>query len=153
MTKSMEDTKKLDDELADFTDRILGGEITEPNSPAGDEKLLHLEQTVLHLNQSFPHRTLDERTIKRMQADMNNRRRKISPQDRPVFWWSQQTRQRFGLAFAAVILAIAGFLIIPSFSSGKGISASAGLHPLSVGLLVLLVGVLLLVVWLAKSRK
>ena len=152
MTKSIKVTKDLDDELAEFTDRILSGKASAPIS-SSDKEMLRLEETVLRLNQSISRQTLDERTTKRLLADFNIRRRSVK-QTRPVVWWSWQTRQRFGLALAAVILLVAGILIVPSLPSGNGIPASAGLHPLGVGLPVLLVGVvLLLVVLLVKSRK
>ena len=153
MTKSVKDTKDLDDELADFTDRVLSGGVSATSLPSGDEELLGLEKTVLSLSQSFPHYAMNQATIKRMQADINIRRRKIDAQPRTIVWWSRQTRQRFGLALAVIVLALAGILIIPSFSTGSGISASAGLHPLGVGLLVLLVVVLPLIVWFIKSHK
>ena len=152
MTKSIKVTE-LDEKLADFTDRVLSGE-ADATVPGSDAELLHLEETALRLNQAVPRLTLDERTTKRMLADINVRRRSIEPRNRPVVWWSLQTRQRFGLALVLAILVITGFLIIPSVASVNGMHASAGLHPLGVGLSVLLVGVILLVViWLLRTRK
>jgi hypothetical protein len=152
MTKSDKVKIDLDDRLADFTDRVLSGEPNTPVSPS-EKELLRLEETVLRLDQSFPQHAMDERTIKRMQADFNMRRRAILPRARPALWWSQQTRQRVGLALAVIAVIVAVFVIVPFLASGGDILASAGLHPQSIGLLVFILGgVLLLAVWLGRRK-
>ncbi|HUI88280.1 MAG TPA: hypothetical protein VLX61_06100 [Anaerolineales bacterium] len=154
MTKSTPSTKKQDDVLADFTDHVLDGKPAVADSTHSDEELRGLEETVLLLNQTFPSQAIDEKLVKRMQFDFKIRRQKIAVPARSVFWWSRQTLQRVVLAVVIIAIIISIFLVIPFFPSGSGnIQGSAGLHPQSIGLLVVLAGVvLLLAIWLGRRK-
>jgi hypothetical protein len=154
MTKSVKPAKNQVEALADFTDHVLNGKASTLHASDSDEELLGLEETALRLNLAFPQQAMDEKTIKRMQADFKMRRQKINASSHPVFWWSQQNRQRLVLAVAIVAIILAVFLILPFFASGSGnTQASAGLHPQNIGLLAFLIGgVVLLAIWLGRRK-
>ncbi len=153
MTQPAKPTPNQDDLLADFTDRVLA-EKTAALASSSDAELRGLEQTTLRLTQVFPKATVDDKTVRRMQADFKSRMRKANSSSRSVAWQSQRTRQRFGLALIAVAIIVAVFLITPFVISGNGsLTASAGLQNESlVGLLIVLAGVLLFIFWLGRRK-
>ena len=153
MTKPVNSVKNLDDALVDFTNQSLDKNVpTEPMLDSSNEELHTLEETVMMLNRAFPRQSLSEQTIKRMQADFKVRKAKIDYTPRKVFWKSQQTVQRFGLALAVIV--ILSILLVASFITGgsNSVQASAGLHPQSIGLLVLAGGILFLAIWIGIRK-
>ncbi len=152
MNKSIKPEKNQDDALADFVDGVLDGKISIASS--SDPEMRSLEETILRLNQAYPRVALDEKTIKHMWADFKTRRQWDSGLFHPVFWWSRQTRERFGLALGVVAIVLAALLFMPTLFGGIGnTQGSAGLYPQSIGLLIFLIGgVLLLAVWLGRRK-
>ncbi|HET9912671.1 MAG TPA: hypothetical protein VFQ13_12320 [Anaerolineales bacterium] len=139
-----------DDLLADFTDHVLDGEISVPASRTDDE-LRGLEETVLRLKQSIPQAALDEKTLKRMQADFKVRARK-SDSSRSSLWQALRPRQRFALAFAGVTLA-ALLIVFPLLTSAnEPVQGTAGFQPQTVLLGVGIASLIVLLVW-ASRRK
>lgn len=151
MTQPDKPTKTPDDLLADFTDRIMDGKTAVLASSSTDE-LRGLEETVMRLNRAFPKEPLDERTVKRLQADLKSRIRKAGSTSSPA-WQSRQTRQRFVLAFAVVAILAAIFIAAPFLTSGTGdVQGTAGLQPQSFALLAVLGCVAVLAFWLGRRK-
>src|SRR5512134_3702034 len=92
-----------DDLLADFTDRVLDGEVVVPASPT-DAELRGLEETILRLKRTLPQAVPDPKLFKRMQADFKVHARKANTPTSSV-WQMLQPRQRLTLVFAGLALA------------------------------------------------
>ncbi len=151
MTEQNKSTPTMDDRLADFTDRALDGKTTVLASGT-DRELRELENTVMRINRAFPKEALDEKTLKRMQADFKSRARKASAPSRPI-WQSQQSRQRFVLAFAMIAILAAIFVSLPFLNTGNGeIQGTAGINAGGTLLLVAIGCVIAILIWL-RLRK
>lgn len=138
-----------DDSLADFTDRVLAGESL-PAS-AEDVELRGLEETVLRLKQSLPQQALDERVLKRLQANFKVRVRKATSSDSSI-WQSLRLRQRLTLAFVGVALA-AILIAVPFLPVPNGsIEGTAGLQPREILLLGGILCVTILLIWVRRQR-
>ncbi len=141
-------SRNLDDQLADFTDRVLAEKTA---ALASDPELRQTEEVILRLKQAFPEQALEEKTVKRMQADFKSRLRKANPA-RPG-WQSRQTRQRIGMALAAAALLVAFLILTPFLFTGSGnVQGTAGLEPQSLGLLAGLAVILVLAIWLIRRK-
>lgn len=152
MTQPDKPIQTPDDLLADFTDRVMDGKITAIAS-SSDQELRGLEETVMRFKRAFPTEPLDEKKLERMQADFKTRIRKESLISSRPAWQSRQFRQRFVLAFAAIAILVAIFMITPFLTSGIGdVQGTAGLQSQSIVLLAILGGVIVLVFWLGRRK-
>jgi hypothetical protein len=144
-------TKPSPDELlADFTDRVLSGDTSLSASPT-DAELSTLEKTILRLKRSLPQEALDEKLLKRMQADFKIRARKANPSTSSV-WQILRPRQRLTLAFVGLALAV--ILIASPFLPliNDSMQGTAGLQPRDIILLGGIVCVVLLLLWVKRRR-
>lgn len=139
-----------DDLLADFTDRVLDGKTSIPAS-SPDSELRGLEEMVLRLQQSLPQKALDEKTLKRMQADFKVRTRKAGSSSVP-FWQFLQPRQRLVLAFAGAVLA-ALLIVFPFLTSiTVPVEGTAGVQPQAILLLIGISCVVALLIWARRHK-
>lgn len=146
--------------LADFTDRMLNGEINNLPADGPDPEMRALASTLLRLNRAFPKQELDPASVKRMQAQVLKRGREEqqkSPRWMEIFrldWLTPSRRQQYGMAFA--MLAIASILIVSApylFSNSGSIPASAGSEPFGAFIWIAL-GVLgIAFVWLLRRKS
>ncbi len=151
MIKSTKPINDLDAVLADFTDRLLDGK-TPLSASAPDEELRALEETLMRLNHVFPKEMLDEKTRKHLENNFKVRARKVSPAPSGFAWWSQRSRQRVILIFAAVVI-MAIFIVTPFLSSGTGnVQGTAGLQTQGIALFVILVVVIVSFIWLGRRK-
>lgn len=140
-----------DDLLADFTDRVLDGKTSILASPA-DGEVRGLEETVLRLNQALPQQALDEKTIRRLQADFKTRARKANASSKPV-WQSQQSRQRLVLVFAAIAILAVIFIALPFLMLGNNSTqATAGLQPGGAILLIAAGCIIAFLIWQGRRK-
>ncbi len=150
MSHSNPPPQNPEDQLADFTDRVLAGKTAALASPS-DPELRQLEETALRLSQAFPGRTPDEKTSKHMLADFKSRLRRRDA-SRPA-WQSQQTRRQIGLALAGAAILVSLVILVPFLTTGGGSTqGTAGLQPLNIGLLIGLGVVLILALWLVRRK-
>jgi hypothetical protein len=150
MSQPIQPNPSPDDRLADFTDRVLEGEIAIPASHT-DAELRGLEETILRLRRTLPHEALDEQTLKRMQADFKRRTRQASV-SAPSVWQLLQPRQRFTLALAGLMLAII-LIAVPLLPvTNEPIQGTAGLQPRDMLLLIGIVCVTILLIWVKHRR-
>ena len=145
--------------LADFTDRMLNGEINDLPADGSDPEMRALAGALLRLNRAFPKQELEPASVKRMQAQVLKRwreERQKRPRWRKIFqldWLTPSRRQQYGMAFA--MLAIAGILIVSApylFSNSGPLSASAGLETGSPLIWIALGVAIVSITWLL-SRK
>ncbi len=140
-----------DDLLADFTDRVLDGKTSILASPV-DGEVRGLEETVLRLNQALPQQALDEKTIRRLQADFKTRARKANASSKPV-WQSQQSRQRLVLVFAAIAILAVIFIALPFLMLGNNSTqATAGLQPGGAILLIAAGCIIAFLIWQGRRK-
>ena len=147
MSESKQTKPTPDDLLADFTDHVLDGKTPVP----ADAELRDLKETVLRLKQALPQDALEEKTVRRMQANFKARVRKADSQTIPA-WQFVRPRQRLVFAFAAVALVVL-LIVVPFLTPVSGpVQGTAGLEPQYVILLAGALCVIVLLFW-ARRRK
>jgi hypothetical protein len=157
MTESRDSLdSKHDEQIADFTDRVLKGQIIETDSTA-DPALRQLEETVLRLNRTLPQTELDDATVKQMWVRLNARARREAQKEQIPFWkrWllPDQVRPQFGMAFGLVAMVVLLFLVIPAFGTGGGPTIGTALSSSQgIATIVILTGVIVLVFWFARRK-
>lgn len=145
-----------DNELADFTDRLLLGN-QDPPASSTDAELLHLEETILRLKQTFPSETPNEARSKQMLARLNARLKREEQAMKPSFWkelFNLQANPQIGMIAAFVAVLVLVVLVTPTQNlGGAAISGSAST---SSGGTFALIAVLLLVIvaifWQARKK-
>lgn len=150
MSQSKPTQPSPDDLLADFTDRVLNGEISGPASST-DAEMRDLEKTILRLKQTLPQTALDEKTLKRLQADFKIRSRKSISSPTSV-WQLLEPRQRLTLAFVGLALAVLliAFPFLPVTTDP--IQGTAGFQTQDVILLVGIGCMIVLLIWIGRRK-
>jgi hypothetical protein len=157
----MTDTNKKflqDEELSDFTDRVLKGQMKNTASDS-DEELRGLEETILRLHSNMPSSPLEESTKKQMLVRLNARirREKQQPQSRS-FWASlfnaTPSQPKFALAIGVIALLIAAVIVGPSLtgSGGSTVIGTAFSGSNSFILPAILLGLIVLILWLKRKK-
>lgn len=155
MAQSNEQFEK-DNELADFTDRLLAGGM-DRNASSSDAELLGLEKTLLRLTDAFPSDPLDEAKTKQMlvRLKVRARREEEAQAAKPSFWkrlFDFQSNPQVGLIFAVAAVVVLVVISLPAFQgSGSAVSgtASSGTNLFAV---VGLIGVLLVIYWFSRRK-
>jgi hypothetical protein len=151
-----------DEELSEFTDRVLKGTMKHTASDS-DEEMHSLEETILRLHNSMPASSLEESKKKQMLVRLNARirREKEIPQQ-SSFWNSlfnlESIRSSSRVQFAGAIGVIA--LIITAVVFSPGLIESGGATTIGTALSgsngfilpAVLLGLIVLILWL-KRRK
>jgi len=149
-----------DERLADFTERVLKGQLKGTESIV-DEELRGLEETILRLQQAIPPASLDEAAVKQMQVRLNARIRKEGRSRPPSFWekwfgaeWrSNLPRPQYGMAFAAVAMIVVLVLLIPSLvTSGTPTTATALTPSQNIIVVLVLAGVIFFIFWVSRRK-
>jgi|SRR5688572_15751136 hypothetical protein len=145
-----------DERLADFTDRVLNGQVNAAESTA-DPELHNLEETILRLNRILPQTSLDEAAVKQMWVRLNARSRREAERGEQSFWkrWflPNQVRPQFGMALGLVTLILLLAVVIPSFATGGSFTTATALtSSQGLAMVFLLAGVIFLVFWIARRK-
>lgn len=147
--------KKQDDQLADFTDQTLDGNMNQTASNP-DPHLLRLEETVLRLNHAFPPASLDDASKKQMLVRLKARIKREEKAEKPSIWkrwFDLQSNQQVGMILAAVAALALMVIIIPSLASVNGSVSGTAVGSGNNSLIAVgLIGTLLLVYWLARKK-
>lgn len=154
MDRSTEQNDK-DNELADFTDRLLNGK-ADRSASNPDEELRGLEKTILRLSDAFPPRNLDDAAVKQMQVRFKARvRREEERESKPSFWkrfFDFQANPQVGLIFAVAAVLVLVVISLPSLGltdpSTAGSAGSSATSWIAIGL----AGVLLVVYWISRRK-
>ena len=169
MTKPQNNKSTIEDQLADFTDRILAEEKVEQDEAtfAPNPDLRALQQTSLRLKDAFGDDALDEEVIQRMQRNIIKQWRQQEVEKRVSVWqkltgffkgndqkWqSQRSRQRLSMALSLATLAVLLLVAIPFLNNpGSGQPGASGQNP-SVFVLVAFGGLVLLTLWLLRRKR
>lgn len=168
MTNPQKKGFSIEDQLADFTDRILSDDPRKQDEAtfAPDPELRALEQTARRLKAAFTAGEPDRVVIQRMhngiiekwhhQGNFNAKMLWYRLTHRPgrsgQKWTSGQSRRRISIAISLATLLVILLLAIPFLnSSGTGQPGASGQNPSSF-ILIALGGLILLVMWLYRRR-
>ncbi len=168
MTKPRNSKPNLEDQLADYTDRILSRKAVKQDEAtfAPDPDLRALEQTALRLKTAFGNDGPDEAAIQRMRSNViegwQRGESKVSdpfwqkwikafkPSDQK--WQSQRSRQRFSMALSIATLIVLMLISIPFLSTTGSSQPGASGQTLNAVVLIALCGLILLAVWLFHRK-
>ncbi len=157
----MTDTNKKfsqDEELSDFADRVLKGQMKTTTSDSNEE-LKNLEETILRLHNSMPSSPLPDSTKKQMLVRLNARiRREKGQPEKKSFWASlfdgSQSRPQFITAIGVIALLIVAVVISPivgtdgsSTTVGTALTASRGIL-----LPAILLGLIAIILWIKRKK-
>ena len=153
--KQPDENNEIDNQLADFTDRLLKGRTEDPAS-ISDEELLSLERTIVRLTDTFPSEPLEDAKVKQMLVRLKARAKREEEQVKPSFWkriFDFQSNPQVGLLIGAVMIVILIFISIPfsntHISSLSGTAASGGGNLfVAIGLVCILV-----IIYWSSRRK
>ncbi|MBN2547586.1 MAG: hypothetical protein JXB15_00390 [Anaerolineales bacterium] len=162
----MED-KQLDDQLAEFTDRLLEkGQADRPGFSVDNQELRALEETVVCLKEELVHPLPGVAMAARIQARLVSEWRKAQRsrrpfQDRGESWLDKlrniwlgpgQRRLALGLTTFLVVALVAAWLLIPNV--GGNLTGTAGVEgELAPFIIILLLMGLIILIWLALRRR
>lgn len=159
----------IEDQLANFTDLILKEkpDKTDESSIAPDPELRALEETVLHLKNTFNEDRPSEAVIRRMQRNINTQWQQQKVVVSKPFWekwfsalwptrqkWHpQRSRQRLSMiAYAVVVVGL--FLIsIFLFNGIYSDQPAASGQNMGAGLLVAFGGLVLFAIWFFRHKR
>jgi hypothetical protein len=161
----MTDTNKKfsqDEELSEFTDRVLKGQMKHTASDSNEE-LRDLEETILRLHSTMPSSSLEESTKKQMLVRLNARirREKEFPQKRSLWaslfnmeWMRNSSRLQFAGAIGVIALIITAVVFSPGLIGTGGATTIGTALSGSNGFVLptVLLGLIVLILWL-KRRK
>lgn len=107
-----------DEELSEFTDRVLKGQMNHTVSNS-DEELRGLEETILRLHNNMPSSSLEESTKKQMLVRLKARirREKEQPQ-KTSFWASLFNTPKLSLAVGILAILITAVILSPTLGIG-----------------------------------
>lgn len=169
MTQPQNHKKTIEDQLADFTDRILADKHVEQDEAtfAPDPDLRALEQTSLRLKIAFGNELPEEAVIQRMQRNIikqwNQEQEEASqsiwqkwfkyfkaPEQK---WQSQRSRQRFNMAVSFAVIAVLLLVAIPLLNDPTPNQPGASGQNLNSIVLIVVGGLILLVMWLFRRKS
>jgi hypothetical protein len=157
----MTDTNKKflqDEELSDFADQVLKGQMKTTTSDSNEE-LKNLEETILRLHNNMPSTSLADSTKKQMLVRLNARiRRERDQPEKKSFWASlfigQPSRSQFITAIGVIALLIVAVGMSPvlgtdgsSTTVGTALTASR-----NILLPALLLGLIAIILWIKRKK-
>jgi hypothetical protein len=152
-----------DDRLADFTDRLLGGETT-PTASNSDEELLSLEKSLLRLTHALPPERLEEARVGQMLARLKARAKREEEEQaaKPSFWkrlFDFQSNPQVGLLIGVAAVVVLVLISLPEIPlAGSGITGTAGAEPsvistnTNLSVAAGLVLVILIIYWISRRK-
>lgn len=157
----MTDTNKKfsqDEELSNFADEVLKGQMKTTTSDSNEE-LKKLEETILRLHNTMPSSPLAESTKKQMLVRLNARiRREKEQPERKSFWASlfdgRQSPLQFVTAMGVIALLIVAVVVSPvlgtdgsSTTVGTALTASR-----NILLPAILLGLIAIILWIKRKK-
>ena len=154
----------IDNQLADFTDRILNKKNTnvDENPFSQDPELRALEQTALRLKNIIPDEGPNKAVIQRMHQKISMHAQQQERKRNAPFWmkwfparqgWgSQRSRQQLRFAISLVAVLILFLISIPLFIGANPDQPAASGQTLDFGFLVISVGLFLFAVWFTRRK-
>ena len=168
MTQPQNHNKTIEDQLADFTDRILADKQVEQDEAtlAPDPELRALEQTSLRLKHAFGNEPPEEAAIQRMQRNIIKQWKQEQAEASQSIWqkwfkyfkapeqkWqSQSSRQRFSMAVSFAVIAVLLLVAIPLLNGPTSNQPGASGQNCNSIALIVVGGLILLAVWLFRRK-
>lgn len=168
MTKPTKNDRRIEEQLANFTDNILDSRNDEDQEPAElDPELFALQQTALRLKNALSPEGPSEEVIHRMRHNIVMQWREQKEKERGSFWhrflttrvssgrvWqSQYMRQRQSQRVffaAAILLLLLSVFVLDKFSS---VQPAASGQNLNAGIFFACAGLILLTLWLFRRGR
>lgn len=157
--------RTIDDQLADYTDKILNEKAAElDDNPIDlDPKLRALEETALRLKNAFQDEGPSQEVIQRMRKNIHLRWQEQENRKRKPFWkkwkpdgkrWqSQRSRQRLYLAISLTALSVLLLVSIPLFDGIDSHQTATSGQYLNNIILTVSIGLVFLAVWIVRRKR
>lgn len=152
------ESTQIDNELADFADRILQGKADLAASNP-DEELLSLEKTLLRLTDAFPPEPLEDAKVKQMLVRLKARARREEEEAaaKPSFWkrvFDFQSNPQVGLLVAAAAVVALVIISLPLLKEPTGSSvAGTAVSETSLFTILGIFVVLFAFYWISRRNK
>jgi len=149
----MSDTNKnfsQDEELSDFTDHVIRGQMKNIAADSNEE-LRGLEETILRLHSNMPSTSLEESTKKQMLVRLNARirREKEQPKKKSLWAFLTESQPQFSIAIGIIAILIISIVISPSLTGFGGSSTTVGTALnsnsnifVAIGLIAVIIGII-----------
>ncbi|MBL8100038.1 MAG: hypothetical protein JNK81_12700 [Anaerolineales bacterium] len=146
-----------DNQLADFTDKVLQGKMNQPAS-SSDLDLLRLEETILRLKHTLPTDDAPNAAkTKQMLVRLKARMKREEETAKIPFWkklFDFQSNPQVGMILAVAMILIIAVITVPSLEP-SGRNTITGTADSSTNILLIgggLVGLLLMVYWIFRRK-
>jgi hypothetical protein len=168
MNRSENNDQMIDDELAEFTDRILEKSTKEDESLLSTNLELHgLEKMAQHMKNAFPEDGPNEAVIQRMRQNIVSQWQKQENEARKVFWkrwvaalkpsmskWeSQRSRQRWELLAYLTVVFLLLLINLPFLDKIAFNQSAASGQTLIVSKYAAIAAFILLAVWIFRRKQ
>ena len=146
--------KEKDDRLADFTDRLLAGEIEQDAVSRGsDPELAQMQETLRRMRQAFPPQVTDAAMQNRMRARLAAEWRKTSfPVRNDVKRNFIPARRTWSLALAVSVVAIIVLLVTFLPIEQTGVSGAAGIGISWIPFAIFIIIIAVLIFWQLRKK-
>ncbi len=145
----MHDHTQRDDELAEFTDRLLAGD--DPAAPATIESLA---STVRRLHDAVEPGASVEPTFRKRLTQRLEMEWDLHYQRRPRWWRDRRMRQLAAVIAAGVVLVLAVVILLAAYEEETGMSIQGTtLGPLAGIVLIALLGIGLISMFVLLRRR
>ena len=168
MTQPRKNNPDVEDQLVEFTDRILAKEAIKQDEAtfAPDPDLRALEQTALRLKNAFGDEDPSEVAIQHMRDNIVRQWQQGENKTKELFWkkwvqalrpseqkWqSQRSRQRFSMALSLATLVVLMLVGIPFLNSTGSNQPGASGQTLNAIVLIAFGGLILLALWFFRRK-
>jgi cation transport ATPase len=165
MNEHQKNKLTIEDELADFTDRILNDDFAknDENSLSADPDLHALERTALRLKNAFHDDGPSKTVIQRMRQNIAMQQQQTEKAKSKPFWknwipakqkWhSQRSRRRFSMAISLALLAALMLVSIPFLNGNSTDQPATSVQNLNVSLVIVFSGLILLAFWIDRRKR
>jgi hypothetical protein len=146
-----------DEELSNFTDQVLKGQMKNIESHSNEE-LRELEETILRLHNTMPSSKLEESTKKQMLVRLNARIRREKEQPQKKSFWASlfdmRTRPLFVLTIGVMTLVVLAVIISPNLGiDGSGSTIGTALSASkNIILPAILLGLIAIILWVTRKK-
>ena len=148
-----------DEELSEFTDHVLKGQMKNTASDSAEE-LRDLEETVLRLHNTMPSSSLEESTKKQMLVRLNARIRKEQTQQKSFWaslfdfhWIQNQSRTQFVAAIGIIAILVIAVIISPALGTdGSSTTGTAFNSKYSILIITGLIALIFGILWSVRRK-
>jgi len=163
------DERNLDDQLADFTDRVIAGQASQPSAPETSGFLSGLQEVVLEIHRSVSHKPPHQELTSRIQRNLLNAWREELEQSAsqqnlfsritrifssPHTGWQSASVRRRRMAGRIALATIIVLAILIPLAQSQGVLPGAATGETGTAIvIILLLAVGSLTAWILWDRK